>query len=146
MGGKQLISQLYSLLLKRITLPYLLALVFIYRNELAPALHSLRNALRWILPPFIAVLGFCAVFAFTLLFGLIVRGFRRNYDEMEAEQREAWKRYIDSANKELRLHDERPVDQQTPRRLGILDLGESSRHRVQMRKNHSGCRTRTGRI
>ncbi len=41
---------------------------------------------------------------------LILNGFRRNYDKIESDQREAWESHIKSAHKELRLRDERPVD------------------------------------
>jgi hypothetical protein len=106
MSGKRLASKLCRLLARWLLLICLLAIFTIYRNELASPVHGIP-LFTWILLPILLVLGACAALAAVLVFGMILRGFHRNYERMEADQRQAWKSHIKSiSGKGLRLRDE----------------------------------------
>jgi hypothetical protein len=122
MSGKRLASRLRGLLKRWLLLVCLLAIFAIYRDELATPVHGIP-LFTWILLPILLVLGACAALAAVLVFGMIFRGFHRDYERMETDQRQAWKSHIESiSGKDLRLRDERPARVRPPDDWGFWAL------------------------
>ena len=70
------------------------------RNWLGPQIYGPNDVLALCLVTVILILG-------SPVIALILNGFRRDYDKMESDQREAWEAHIRGIRgKELRLRDD----------------------------------------